>query len=406
MFQTIARNIRALELWVRQYEIDKHEITAIYSSIGTARKYLAEFALGNTLASYTGWTHLQAFSGYSIWKFAVTNFADDVNNMLYIKNLDEDIHAMLPQILEYKGAAISETSGYFDYIYFYNGATFTANYGGVAGDLSVDGGTSKTILEDASDFLYVGDAATFGGLTLSMQTFAVGVTLKAEYWNGAWTELEADVNLLVDDSLALTSDGKISWTVPTDWATTTINTKDVYWVRLSTTVAISQSPIAYAIMPKDSVVTLLRLGSEEVRDSEWACCYYNGYIYATIPNAGNGAYEGVSWISSISTATNLQNFFIYRNNYYSRHKDSTWPVTPVAALAGSSTFNGSTGRTLTHNLGHTQYHIYIVPTTTNPFDSPESMGFYCWVLKNANTAVVYCVEGVVTAFDYKIEILV
>jgi hypothetical protein len=209
--------MRALEYLARRYSLDEQDILGLISVVGANNKFIAKAGLGNTLATYTGWSHVTAFGGYSIWKFAAANFTDNVYNMLWVENLDDDVHSLLPQVLEYAGAGGSEASGYFDHLFVYDGATFSSEYGGVAGDLSVDGGAYQTVLSDTGDFLYVGDAATFGKITVSLRQYAVGMTAKIEYWNGsAWTTLSATTNALVDGTSAMTSDGIISYTVPGD----------------------------------------------------------------------------------------------------------------------------------------------------------------------------------------------
>ena len=390
----LSRNMMVLEKYVKMYSLGITEIAALITALGLDRKYIDELAL----TTYTNWSHVSALAGYSIWKHAVSTFSDDDANMMYVDTLDESIYNVLPQILEYQGAASSETASYFDYIYFYNGASFSTNYGGSGGDLSEEGGTSQTILEDTADFLYLGDASTFEGITFSMQTFGISATLDVEYWNGsAWTALSFDVNGLVDNTTGFTSDGRLKFDAPGDWATVAVNSQTKYWIRISTSTALTVDPVCYAILPEDSVITMLRLSSNETAQERWAWCYYDGYLYVTIPNIGNGNYEGIQWINSNSNATNLQNFFTYRNNYKVRYKDSTWPAA-VTGRVGSSTFNGTTGREITHSLGHQLYVVLVTPT------ADPAAGFYWWITKSDDTVLIKCNGVVSTAFDYRIEV--
>jgi hypothetical protein len=61
----------------------------------------------------------------------------------------------------------------------------------------------------------------------------------------------------------------------------------------------------------------------------------------------------------------------------------------------TSTFNSTTGRTLAHNLGTTNYHIIIEPTA----DTQGLLG-EIYITKAANDVVVYNSGAAVTAFAY------
>ena len=306
----------------------------------------------------------------------------------------------MPQILDYQGQADSETESYLDYIYVYNGSIYSDNYGGSGGDLSSDGGTYQTILAGTGYKLYLGHASTFTGFSVEHYVRALGATYKLEYWNGsAWTELLETTNSLVDNTANGTTDGKITFDAPGDWTTTAVNSQTKYWVRLSTTTAPSRNPSVYQIAPIDSVYSLLLRSSTQINQKAWAWCYYDGYVYVTIPNSGGSYYEGDAFVKEGSTAAVLKNFFIYNNNYNIRYQDSTWPAA-VSARSGSSTFNGTTGRELTHSLGHQNYRVNIY-LTEDPGGSYVSH-FYT---KADNTVTIYTQGSIATDFDYRIEVL-
>ena len=61
----------------------------------------------------------------------------------------------------------------------------------------------------------------------------------------------------------------------------------------------------------------------------------------------------------------------------------------------TSTFAGAAGRTLTHNLGTTNYHIIIEPTA-----DPGGLLGEIYVTKSANEVVVFNSGSAVTAFAY------
>ena len=66
---------------------------------------------------------------------------------------------------------------------------------------------------------------------------------------------------------------------------------------------------------------------------------------------------------------------------------------PGAAVA----FAGSSGTTITHNYGHTDYQLII-----NPVAYPGGFIGEIWFSKSANTVVVYNSGSAVVNFDYVI----
>jgi hypothetical protein len=64
---------------------------------------------------------------------------------------------------------------------------------------------------------------------------------------------------------------------------------------------------------------------------------------------------------------------------------------------GSANFAGPAGVTITHNIGHTNYKVMITPTA-----DPGGFLGEIWVVKSANTIVVYNSGSATTAFDWQI----
>ncbi len=86
-----------------------------------------------------------------------------------------------------------------------------------------------------NDAYYFGDDITFGKLRLIISTAGAGIwNLAWEYWNGlAWTP----VSDLSDPSNGFRNGGTqhITWTVPGDWALTTVLGMNLYWIRARVT---------------------------------------------------------------------------------------------------------------------------------------------------------------------------
>jgi len=84
----------------------------------------------------------------------------------------------------------------------------------------------------AGDCIYIGDAATFSGLLISMSTATVGGARVLEYYNGAaWVECETQT-VAVGTLLLTGTSNVIYWYPSADWATVAVNSVTQYWVRL------------------------------------------------------------------------------------------------------------------------------------------------------------------------------
>lgn len=301
-------------------KFDKNEIDILYTSLGISRKYLRNQSLGHTLLNYTNWTHLHSETGYSIWKYSPTNYKYNILNQLFLDD----------KILVNKGEANSESATSFDNVYLYNGDS-GSEYIDNTSESSTEEGTEFSLMNSDSDYLYLGEASTFSGAKFEFQTRGSYYTLKTEYWNGSnWVELTENLNSLDDGTSNFESDGLISWVIPEDWATTTVNSVLKYWIRISTTTVPNTVAKAYYIIPGESVLALLALSSSDILYELWAWCSYGSSIYVTIRNSGTAAYEGNTFITSSSSSTNLQNFFIYNHEFKINYENSTYVADTVS----------------------------------------------------------------------------
>lgn len=118
---------------------------------------------------------------------------------------------------------------FLDQVMVYDGAAHTDHT--TEAD-SLDGTPFDTLI-DGGDALYLGKATKFKEIYLD---FAVAGSYGAvvwEYWNGsAWTALSG----LAGAAAALAADGKVNWTLPSDWATKVINSSEpLYWLKVTAT---------------------------------------------------------------------------------------------------------------------------------------------------------------------------
>jgi hypothetical protein len=288
-----------------QASFDEKELTALYSALGSGypRSYLRNQAIGSAIGTYSNWAHYKAEDAYSIWKIQPTNYAYSVNNVLLMNN----------KVVENVGEANALTTQ-FDNVFTYD-QTSGVGYTDVTSDISTEGSNEVTAIEAIGDYLYVGDAATFNGIAFEFLTVGSNYTLVVEYWDGDSWEALGEAESLVDNTNDFASNGAITFTAPGDWATTAVNSTTKYWIRISTTTTPVTAVEIYYCTSGDSVEGLLSMSSSELLNQEWKFCTYSGYIYVTIPNAGATAYEGIDFITSSSSATNKQNFFIYNQPF-------------------------------------------------------------------------------------------
>jgi len=304
---------------IEKARFDKHELEAIYGDLsGTDRKFLRDQVLGGTTSTYTDWTHVSTQTGYSIWKITPTTYTYNAYNQVYLDN----------KRLELRGQAAAETQSAFSYAYNYNGDS-GAGYTDDTTEAGTAGGTEFDLIDSTNDYLYVGLDSTFKGIDFKFETPGSGYTLVIEYYDETsgvadFVPLTVNDDNLEDNTSNFVSDGTILFDIPTDWGLTTVNSQSAYWIRISTSATPVSTAAAYQITPANNVPSLLGLSSSQVQSEDWAWCEYSGAVYVTIRNAGNTNYEGNYYITSSSTSTNLQNFFIHNHQFTSDYQDSTY----------------------------------------------------------------------------------
>ena len=362
-------------------QFDKLELDSLYSNLGLIRQYIRNALLGNTLATYAGWTCLSVQTGYNIWKYTPSTYSYNILNAVYWNGA----------LITNMGLATSETATTFNDVTYEGGVLGRHDNTTAAGaNITAD---AFNLLVSTTDYQYFGLSTTFNGIAFTIPQRGSGVTLKVEYYNGSsgtgWKQLTANTNNLVDDTNNLSGNGSITWTAPVDWETDSISgVTSKYLIRISSTTAITTIPTCSYAIPSSSVIGLLDLSSAEVIANEWEFCSYNGNIYATIPNQGNAPSEGNTFITSTSTSANLQNFFIYNNQFTANYASSLYiPSTLSGAVKYTYSFTEaslSSGRylILTHSAGTQFVHVYIYDNT-NTLINPDSI-----VLTNTTTVTI------------------
>jgi hypothetical protein len=106
--------------------------------------------------------------------------------------------------------------------------------GGIAFSLISKGGGSDSSLQ--KDFLYVGSEEPFGEIQFRFLEKGRNYSLKFECFNGAdWVQLTESGHNLNDYTSNWMFDGPVRFVIPTEWARTTVNDANRFWIRISTT---------------------------------------------------------------------------------------------------------------------------------------------------------------------------
>ena len=245
-------------------------------------------------------------------------------------------------------------------------------------EAAIETGIAFDMMDTTSDYVYLGEASTFSAAKFEWATRGSYYTLKIEYYNGTsgdgWEEITTELDGLSDDTSNFESDGRISWNIPGDWATTAVNGETKYWIRISTTTTPVTVAMCYYLIPGNSVIATLALSSTELQNEDWAWCSYSGNVYVTIRNTGNVNYEGNYYLTSASSTSNKQNFFIYNHEYKADYQDTTYSSTKTQYRTTFTDVDLESGGilTVTHSL-NSQYNIVAIYNNSDIVVLPDSI---------------------------------
>ena len=134
---------------------------------------------------------------------------------------------VLRSVGQYYGLSSVTVRQFLDKVFLYNGAAFVDH----SAEADTEAGTPFDAMIDANDFLYLGKATRFKELYANLAVTGSYTGLVWEYWDG--DEWKALVTSGAGDGLD--ADGPITFTPPVDWAKTTVNSQNLYWIRASAT---------------------------------------------------------------------------------------------------------------------------------------------------------------------------
>jgi hypothetical protein len=124
------------------------------------------------------------------------------------------------------------------------GASYT-DYSSEANDNSAATDVVASSLDTLAneDWLLFSAPSPFIGLAIDMDASAVNgnaADTTCQYWNGAWTDVTNQTDG-TDTGANFAQDGQITWSLPSDWVTSTIDTVTAYQLRCHTSAALDAS---------------------------------------------------------------------------------------------------------------------------------------------------------------------
>ena len=380
----IYRNEQMLDGKTDQGIFDIYELDNVYERIGN-RVYERNVVLGNTLSSYTDWTNVKEEAGYGIWKYPITDFVDNDVNELYINNIKLDYVGVADSESTPVGftrvfltdnkrsgegftdvtSAVSSLSGTpvalgttndyivevtptlsgidLDYINIINGSVtvqttasaveyklyvededYEMDY--INGKISLVSGTTISGVVEVSysvgDGIYVGlTGSEFDSISVGLTQRGVGNMYRYTYYlsGTGWSYFKPDI----DGSNGFSNNGNIRFSGLTGWGSTTVNSQNLYYIKLDlTTQGIVEPTCNYMLKATGSVVELLKTTTKDLLEYSYKWCFYDDNVYVAIPNNGADNKEGNTYIKESSLTDNKKNYFIYNNIYIMNYRNS------------------------------------------------------------------------------------
>lgn len=134
---------------------------------------------------------------------------------------------LLQSLGQYYGLSNVVVRQFLDKVFRFDGAAF----GDVSAEADSEGGAPFDALQDADDVLYLGKNTPFKEVYADLAVNGAYTGLAWEYWNGsAWVALA-----VAGAGANLDQDGPVTFTPPVDWAKTTVNGQNLYWIRVKAT---------------------------------------------------------------------------------------------------------------------------------------------------------------------------
>lgn len=264
----------------------------------------------------------------------------------------------------------------FDVVFGQNSGTFTnntslaSNFGQVTGDL----------INAIADSFYVGKMDTFAGIQyVAVTAKSTGGTFVWEYWNGAaWVSLAGVVDGTIGATGNLSQSGNITFTVPVDWATTTVGTTTaqigpLYYARLRCTgSSFTTEPTASLVLPLNSTLltgeilsdTTFDTGTKWTVTGDWAYTT-NDYTFTYSSGSGTLTQASADFLNPIKPNT----WYRFRCNVTVAGPSGTTAWIGPEVASGNTYFQVSSTTEIDTffktNSNPGNFVIYTIATTTS-----------------------------------------
>lgn len=168
--------------------------------------------------------------------------------------------------------------------------------------------------EAIGDYFAVGHRVPFSGMTVIVSTAGIGGVVAWEYWNGStWTALSS----VTDTTTGFTATASgtayaVTWNVPSDWATTSLNSTTLYYIRARVTTVYSTNPVftSGALTGINFVLAAEGTTVQDISDGTWNTALTGATITVDTPvrmfifndlyvimNQGGGPYKWTGFTS-------------------------------------------------------------------------------------------------------------
>jgi hypothetical protein len=144
---------------------------------------------------------------------------------------------LLHSVGQYYGLSAVTVRQFLDKCFRYDGvgAAFVDN----SVEADSEGGTPFSALEAASDYLYLGKTTRFKEVYFDLAANGSYTGVAWEYWDGSqWQPLSVS-----GAGASLDADGPVTFTPPLDWAKTTVNVQNLYWIRVKATAVTTMATV-------------------------------------------------------------------------------------------------------------------------------------------------------------------
>ena len=232
----------------------------------------------------------------------------------------------------------------------------TSTYTDDTTDINDVGTADVAITNSVGAILYFGYDYKFNHMLILPSTASTGGASVWEYWNGStWT------TVTMSGSYAATAWQRFTWTMPTDWATTAVNSTTLYWIRQRITTIYTTAPV----FTRGSIGGWLTTFDAAANAADGGVNPYRDALSLTPTATSNfsGAERQFGTAKDMDTGV----FVLHHRAQLPRDyavdaaiSDVTYPVTQIGKNGSSGTISGYAGLLVMLADADSEYEAYSV----------------------------------------------